>query len=56
MSPSTRLDQDPPDYDGDIIGSLPFEILLQIVEYLDPADIIQSQRVRNFPCAGNYES
>ncbi|KAL1973068.1 hypothetical protein VTN31DRAFT_6610 [Thermomyces dupontii] len=29
----------------DIVGSLPPEILLQIVERLDPADIVQSQKV-----------
>lgn len=29
----------------DIIGSLPVEILFDIVKYLDPADIFLSQRV-----------
>lgn len=29
----------------DLISSLPLELLAQIVEYLDPADIVQSQKV-----------
>lgn len=35
----------------DIVGSLPPELLLLIVEKLDPADIVRSQRVRiaHFP-------
>ena len=30
----------------DIVGSLPFEIVLEIVKYLDPDDIVRNQRVR----------
>lgn len=29
----------------DIVGSLPLELLVQIVEYLDLEDIVRSQRV-----------
>ncbi|KAL1993228.1 hypothetical protein VTN49DRAFT_3177 [Thermomyces lanuginosus] len=29
----------------DIVGSLPFEIVLEIVKYLDPNDIVRNQRV-----------
>jgi len=50
---ATRLQQVQIDYkyDNDLISSLPLELKLQIANYLDPADIIQSQRVRNCPCA-----
>lgn len=30
----------------DLIDSLPLELLVQISEYLEPADIVRSQRVR----------
>lgn len=30
----------------DIIGSLPLDLLLEIVGYLEPADIVRSRRVR----------
>lgn len=30
----------------DIVSSLPLELLFQVVEYLDAADIVRSQRVR----------
>jgi len=30
----------------DIVGSLPLELLVQVVEYLDLEDIVRSQRVR----------
>lgn len=30
----------------DIVSSLPLELVLAIVKYLDPADILRSQRVR----------
>lgn len=43
----SQLRQIQPKYDDDLIGSLPLELLLQIVEYLDPADIFRSQRVRS---------
>lgn len=33
----------------DIVSSLPLELLLEIVEYLEPADIVRSRRVRIFP-------
>lgn len=29
----------------DIVGSLPPELLIQVVEYLDPADIVRAQGV-----------
>ena len=29
----------------DLIGSLSLELLVQVLEYLDPADIVRSQRV-----------
>lgn len=29
----------------DIVGSLPFELLVQVVEYLDVEDVFRSQRV-----------
>lgn len=31
---------------NDYIGSMPLKLLLQIAEYLDPADIVRCQRVR----------
>lgn len=31
----------------DIVGSLPLELLLEVVEYLEPADIVRSQKVGN---------
>lgn len=30
---------------ADIVGSLPFELLLEVVEYLKPEDIVRSQMV-----------
>lgn len=33
-----------PKYDDDLIGSLALELLLQTVEYLDPANFVRSQR------------
>lgn len=33
----------------DIVGSLPLELVVHVVEYLDQADIIRSQRVRYCP-------
>lgn len=38
------LHQIRPEHGDDLIGSLPPELLIQIVDYLDP-DIVQSQRV-----------
>lgn len=35
----------------DIVGSLPLELVLQIVEYLDAVDIVRSQRVRRLKCS-----
>lgn len=35
------------EYNCDLIGSLPLELLLQVVEYLGSADIVRSRRVRN---------
>lgn len=29
----------------DIVGSLPLELLIYVVEHLDPRDIVRSQRV-----------
>lgn len=46
---TARLPQIRPRFVDDLFGSLPFELLLQIVEYLDPADIVRSQRVRIDP-------
>lgn len=30
----------------DIVGSLPLELVIHVVEYLDEVDIVRSQRVR----------
>lgn len=30
----------------DVVGSLPLELVLQIVKYLNPEDIVRSRRVR----------
>lgn len=30
----------------DIVGSLPLELLINVVEHLDPEDIARNQRVR----------
>lgn len=30
----------------DIVCSLPLELLLNVIEYLDPADVVRNRRVR----------
>lgn len=40
----------------DIVGSLPLELVLQIVEYLDPADIVRSQRVGIARCFSRFRN
>lgn len=42
---SARIHQIRSGHDGDHVGSLPLEIMLQIAEHMDPADIVRSQRV-----------
>lgn len=42
----TRVDRQLKSTNFDVVGSLPIEILLQILKYLDPADIVRNQRVR----------
>lgn len=41
-----RLEQLRSKYSYDIIGSLPLAVLLLVTEYLEPWDIVRSQRVR----------
>jgi len=41
-----RLEQVRLEHSYDIVSSLPIELLMQVVDYLDLTDIVRSQRVR----------
>jgi len=45
MSSSETVHRPQPEGTRDIISALPLELLIHIVEFLAPEDIIQSQRV-----------